>query len=132
MLADALPEDGVLGDPTLVDRSGHAAPAGKRQARGECGSWWVQGSGSAHASSIRPAEARRRVAGCDTYFSSCGGWQERRFPAGFLKGTSNKKLLTTIKGVAPKARVIVTAETVTQAKELYAAGRLRNLRLGLS
>ncbi len=43
-------------------------------------------------------------------------------PDGFLKGTSNKKLLTTLRTVCPHAKIIVTAETVGQAKELYAAG----------
>jgi Kef-type K+ transport system membrane component KefB len=43
-------------------------------------------------------------------------------PDSFLKGTNNKKLLTTLRGMAPNARIIVTAETVEQAKELYAAG----------
>lgn len=43
-------------------------------------------------------------------------------PDGFLKGTSNHKLLQTLKGMCPHATVIVTAETTEQASELYAAG----------
>jgi voltage-gated potassium channel Kch len=41
---------------------------------------------------------------------------------GFLRGTSNARLLQSVKGMAPKAKVIVTADTVAQTKELYAAG----------
>ncbi len=43
-------------------------------------------------------------------------------PDSILKGTSNKKLLTTVRSICHDAKVIVTAESQTQAKELYAAG----------
>jgi Kef-type K+ transport system membrane component KefB len=43
-------------------------------------------------------------------------------PDSLLKGTNNRKLLTTLRSIAPAARIIVTAETVEQAKELYDAG----------
>lgn len=43
-------------------------------------------------------------------------------PDSILRGTSNLKLLKSIKEVAPNAKVIVTAETIQGAKELYTNG----------
>ncbi|NQT73603.1 MAG: cation:proton antiporter [Chloroflexi bacterium] len=43
-------------------------------------------------------------------------------PDTILKGTSNMALLTFTKKVNPTARVVVTAESVKQAKQLWAAG----------
>ncbi|ABF41773.1 transporter, CPA2 family (2.A.37) [Candidatus Koribacter versatilis Ellin345] len=43
-------------------------------------------------------------------------------PDSLLKGTSNLKLLRMIRGLAPEADVIVTAEFFSHARELYAAG----------
>jgi len=43
-------------------------------------------------------------------------------PDGFLRGTTNVRLLQNVKSLCPKAKVIVTAETVAQTLELYAAG----------
>jgi DNA-binding NtrC family response regulator len=40
----------------------------------------------------------------------------------FLQGTDNLKLLRTVRALAPRARVIVTADTLTAAKGLYAEG----------
>ncbi len=40
----------------------------------------------------------------------------------FLRGTDNLRLLKQIKGLNPKARVIVTAETLKKALEMYKAG----------
>jgi Kef-type K+ transport system membrane component KefB len=40
----------------------------------------------------------------------------------FLKGTSNLQILRTVRTVAPAARVIVTADTLEAAEQLYAAG----------
>jgi voltage-gated potassium channel Kch len=40
----------------------------------------------------------------------------------FLKGTSNLRLLRQVRGMAPHARVIVTADTQASAERLYAAG----------
>ena len=39
-----------------------------------------------------------------------------------LKGTTNDRLLRQVKALAPEARVIVTADVIEQARELYAAG----------
>ena len=43
-------------------------------------------------------------------------------PDHLLKGTSNLKLLKFLKTLAPDAEVVVTAETLAGAKEMYAAG----------
>jgi Kef-type K+ transport system membrane component KefB len=43
-------------------------------------------------------------------------------PDSFLKGTDNQRLLSMLRTLAPHAKIIVTAETQTQARELYAAG----------
>jgi Trk K+ transport system NAD-binding subunit len=43
-------------------------------------------------------------------------------PDAFLKGTSNSKMLTILKNLCPHAKIIVTAETVTQAQKLYDEG----------
>lgn len=43
-------------------------------------------------------------------------------PDALLRGTTNARLLTTVKGICPKAKVVVTAETISQTRELYAAG----------
>lgn len=43
-------------------------------------------------------------------------------PDQLLKGTSNLRLLRNLKEIAPKARVIVTAERLDMALELYGAG----------
>lgn len=43
-------------------------------------------------------------------------------PDSFLKGTNNKKLLLMLRAIAPEARIIVTAESIEQTKELYDAG----------
>jgi len=43
-------------------------------------------------------------------------------PDSILKGTSNARLLRQLLAMAPKAQIIVTAETVSQARELYQAG----------
>lgn len=43
-------------------------------------------------------------------------------PDGILKGTSNRKLITQLKGVAPHSAIVVTAESTAQARELYDGG----------
>ena len=43
-------------------------------------------------------------------------------PDAFLKGTNNKKLVSLVRGLCPHAKVIVTAERPTHARELYDAG----------
>ncbi|MEE8410114.1 MAG: cation:proton antiporter [Myxococcota bacterium] len=43
-------------------------------------------------------------------------------PDAFLKGTSNSKLLKLLKRLCPHAKIIVTAETVSQALKLYEEG----------
>jgi len=43
-------------------------------------------------------------------------------PDHLLKGTSNLKLLRVLKGIAPEARVVVTAETIASARAMYEAG----------
>lgn len=43
-------------------------------------------------------------------------------PDAMLKGTSNERLLRSLKGLAPEADVIVTAEYFHSARELYAQG----------
>lgn len=43
-------------------------------------------------------------------------------PDAFLKGINNAKLLTLLKGLCPRAQLIVTAETVSQALKLYDEG----------
>ncbi len=43
-------------------------------------------------------------------------------PDSFLRGTSNHKLLLGMKEVAPHAKIIVTAETIDQAREFYKMG----------
>jgi len=43
-------------------------------------------------------------------------------PDTILKGTSNMALLNYTKKVNPKARVVVTAESIDSAKQLWAAG----------
>ncbi|MBC7661636.1 MAG: cation:proton antiporter [Chitinophagaceae bacterium] len=43
-------------------------------------------------------------------------------PDSMLKGTTNLKLLYTLRKLAPKARIIVTAETLDTAREMYAKG----------
>ncbi len=43
-------------------------------------------------------------------------------PDAFLKGTSNQKLLTVLRGLCPHAKIVVTAETVGQARVLYEQG----------
>lgn len=43
-------------------------------------------------------------------------------PDSILRGTSNLKLLKSVKEVAPNAKIIVTAETINGAKELYSHG----------
>ena len=40
----------------------------------------------------------------------------------FLKGTSNLQILRLVRGLAPEARVIVTADSPESAQDLYAAG----------
>ena len=40
----------------------------------------------------------------------------------FLRGTDNMTLLRTVRRINPEARVIVCAETLAQAREMYAAG----------
>ena len=40
----------------------------------------------------------------------------------FLKGTSNRQILREVKGLAPAARVVVTADSLDAAAELYAGG----------
>jgi Kef-type K+ transport system membrane component KefB len=40
----------------------------------------------------------------------------------FLKGTDNRRLLRTARGLAPDARVIVTADALGRAQQLYAEG----------
>jgi Kef-type K+ transport system membrane component KefB len=40
----------------------------------------------------------------------------------FLKGTDNRRLLRQVRGLAPSARVIVTADTMAAAERLYAEG----------
>jgi Kef-type K+ transport system membrane component KefB len=43
-------------------------------------------------------------------------------PDHLLKGTSNLKLLATLKHLAPQARIVVTAETLDAAREMYRQG----------
>ena len=43
-------------------------------------------------------------------------------PDEVLKGTTNLRLLKQVKALAPEARVIVTADVIEQARELYAEG----------
>jgi Kef-type K+ transport system membrane component KefB len=43
-------------------------------------------------------------------------------PDDFLRGTSNRKLLDSLRGLNPSATIVVTAESAAQALELYAAG----------
>ena len=43
-------------------------------------------------------------------------------PDSILKGTSNLKLLKAVKAMVPSAIVIVTAETIESARELYREG----------
>lgn len=43
-------------------------------------------------------------------------------PDSFLKGTTNAKLLVQLRSLASGVRVVVTAETLAQARALYAAG----------
>ena len=40
----------------------------------------------------------------------------------FLKGTSNRLILREVKGLAPATRVVVTADSLDAAAELYADG----------
>lgn len=43
-------------------------------------------------------------------------------PNSLLKGTSNSKLLTALKEIAPEAKYVLTAETLQEARGLYAEG----------
>jgi Kef-type K+ transport system membrane component KefB len=43
-------------------------------------------------------------------------------PDSFLRGTTNAKLVTLLKGLCPHSRVVATAETGDQARELYGEG----------
>ncbi|RYZ50277.1 MAG: hypothetical protein EOP07_23205, partial [Proteobacteria bacterium] len=43
-------------------------------------------------------------------------------PDNQLKGTTNLKLLHSLRKLAPKARIIVTADTLEKAREMYAKG----------
>lgn len=43
-------------------------------------------------------------------------------PDHLLKGTNNLKLLKTLKKIAPVAKIIVTAETINSAREMYSEG----------
>lgn len=43
-------------------------------------------------------------------------------PDAFLKGTNNKKLIDLVRNLCPHAKVIVTAERTTHARELYEVG----------
>ncbi|MCC6807071.1 MAG: cation:proton antiporter [Deltaproteobacteria bacterium] len=43
-------------------------------------------------------------------------------PDAFLKGTNNAKVLSVIRALCPHAKIVVTAEQPSRAKELYAAG----------
>jgi Kef-type K+ transport system membrane component KefB len=43
-------------------------------------------------------------------------------PDSFLRGTTNAKLVKLLKGLCPHSRIVVTAETGNQARELYAEG----------
>jgi Kef-type K+ transport system membrane component KefB len=43
-------------------------------------------------------------------------------PDAFLKGTSNRKLLTLLRNSAPRSKIVVTAETPAQARDLYERG----------
>ncbi len=43
-------------------------------------------------------------------------------PDSVLKGTSNQRLLRQARAIAPNAKVIVTADVIQEARELYAAG----------
>ena len=43
-------------------------------------------------------------------------------PDNLLKGTTNLKLLHSLRALAPKARIIVTADTLEKAREMYAKG----------
>ncbi|MBI5687053.1 MAG: cation:proton antiporter [Verrucomicrobia bacterium] len=43
-------------------------------------------------------------------------------PDHYLKGISNRHILQLVRQLNPKAQVVVTAETLTSARELYAAG----------
>lgn len=43
-------------------------------------------------------------------------------PDAFLKGVTNEKLMRIVRGLAPEASVVVTAESTTQTRHLYACG----------
>jgi len=43
-------------------------------------------------------------------------------PDSFLKGVSNEKLMQIVRGIAPQASVVVTADSSTHARSLYACG----------
>jgi Kef-type K+ transport system membrane component KefB len=43
-------------------------------------------------------------------------------PDDFLRGTDNLKLLLALRRLNPKARIVVTADSIVRAQELYAAG----------
>jgi Trk K+ transport system NAD-binding subunit len=43
-------------------------------------------------------------------------------PDAFLKGVTNEKLMRIVRGLAPGSSVVVTADSSTQARRLYACG----------
>ena len=69
-----------------------------------------------HYGDISNAETLRHagIEQADIVVSSISDW--------FLKGTDNLKLLRQVRGLAPSARVIVTADTLAAAARLYAEG----------
>jgi len=69
-----------------------------------------------HYGDISNADTLRHagVANAQIVVSSVSDW--------FLKGTDNHRLLRLVRSLAPQARVIVTADTLEQARALYAEG----------
>jgi Trk K+ transport system NAD-binding subunit len=69
-----------------------------------------------HYGDISNAETLRHagVANARIVVSSVSDW--------FLKGIDNLRLLRLIRSLAPQARVIVTADTLAHAEDLYAEG----------
>jgi voltage-gated potassium channel Kch len=70
----------------------------------------------AHYGDIANPETLRRagIGGAAVVVSSISDW--------FLKGTDNLRLLRQARSLAPRARIVVTADTLAAAEALYAEG----------